>query len=82
MSICRKHPHALNDGDCIDCLREELWELKNKSEWIEVRNADGADWVMKSEAEAKLSILRDRVKNLTKKEIIKEEYRPLNPDAE
>lgn len=23
MSICRAHPSALNDGDCIDCLREE-----------------------------------------------------------
>jgi hypothetical protein len=21
---CRKHPNALNDGDCIDCLRESL----------------------------------------------------------
>ena len=28
MNPCPKHPKALNDGDCIDCLREEVFNLR------------------------------------------------------
>lgn len=32
--ICQKHPSALNDGDCMDCLRGELSRLREENECL------------------------------------------------
>lgn len=39
MGICRKHPKALNDGDCIDCLREEVFNLRTRD--LKAQAAEG-----------------------------------------
>ena len=50
MSICRKHPMALNDGKCIDCIRldnadkdKRIAELEETVKWDELELSKGSD---------------------------------------